>query len=233
MRPVPVAVALDAPRLETAVAWARAVAPYVSHLKIGLESYLRDGADGVRQIRAAAPHCALFLDLKLHDIPATVAGAARSIAALSPDIVTVHASGGAAMVGAAVQSLPDARVAAVTVLTSMSAQDLEQVGIAGDANNAVVRLAQLAVSAGARALVCSAQEVALVRGVVPADVMLITPGIRPADSESHDQARVATPRAARAAGADLLVIGRPITASADPAAAAAAIAEDLAAELTS
>ncbi|NDB17783.1 MAG: orotidine-5'-phosphate decarboxylase [Actinobacteria bacterium] len=228
MTPAPIAVALDAASLDVAVEWARAVQSHVSHVKIGLESYLRDGADGVRAIRGAAPGCGVFLDLKFHDIPATVAGASRSIAGLDPDIVTVHASGGSAMVTAAVEALPSTRVAAVTILTSLSARDLEQVGISGTADDAVLRLARMAVEAGARALVCSAQEVALVRQAVPADIMLITPGIRPADSAAHDQSRVATPRAARADGADLLVIGRPITSAADVAAAAAAIAKDLA-----
>lgn len=220
----PIAVALDAPNLDNAVAWARQVSGCVSHVKVGLESYLRDGAPGVRAIRQQAPDCSLFLDLKLHDIPATVAGACRSIATLAPQIVTVHASGGAAMIAAAAEALPEARIAAVTILTSLSANDVAEVGLGGSPADAVVRLAQLAVAAGARALVCSAQEVGLVRSVVPADTLLITPGIRPADSDVNDQARIATPQAALAAGADLLVIGRPITASSDVTAAAQRLA---------
>ena len=223
----PLAVALDAPDLHTAVAWARSAGPHVSTMKVGLELYLRDGADAVREVRAAAPGCALFLDLKLHDIPNTVAGAARAVAALEPDLLTVHASGGAAMVRAAVDALPDTRIAAVTVLTSMSAADLDAVGLRGPSIDAVRRLAALAVGAGARALVCSPQEVAAVRAEVGAGVVLITPGVRPAGSDVGDQSRVATPEAALAAGADLLVVGRPITAAPDVAAAAATLAAAL------
>jgi len=223
----PVAVALDAPDLVTARAWAAAVASSVSTLKVGLELYLRDGADAVREVRAAAPGCALFLDLKLHDIPNTVAGAARSVADLEPDFLTVHASGGAAMVRAAVDALPSTRVAAVTVLTSMSAGDLDAVGLRGPSLDAVRRLAALAVGAGARALVCSPQEVAAVRAEVGTDIVLITPGVRPAGAAVGDQSRVATPEQALADGADLLVIGRPITGAPDVGAAAAGIAAAL------
>ena len=223
----PVAVALDAPDMATARAWAAAVASSVSTLKVGLELYLRDGADAVREVRAAAPGCALFLDLKLHDIPNTVAGAARSVADLEPDFLTVHASGGAAMVRAAVDALPSTRVAAVTVLTSMSAGDLDAVGLRGPSLDAVRRLAALAVGAGARALVCSPQEVAAVRAEVGKGIVLITPGVRPAGAAVGDQSRVATPEQALADGADLLVIGRPITGAPDVGAAAAGIAAAL------
>lgn len=224
MSMAPIAVALDAPRLDVAVAWAEAVSPAVSHLKVGLESYLRDGAHGVRAVRAAAGACSLFLDLKLHDIPATVAGACRSVSELRPDILTVHASGGPAMVAAAAQALPDTAIAAVTILTSLSARDLTELGYAGNPEDCVVRLARSAVAAGARALVCSPNEVAMVRAAVGEDVLLITPGVRPAGAHVHDQQRVATPEQALADGADLLVIGRPITGADDVAAAAAAIA---------
>jgi len=223
----PVAVALDAPDLDTAVAWARAVSPHVSTVKVGLELFLRYGPEAVTAVRAAAPGCALFLDLKLHDIPNTVAGAARSLAELAPDYLTVHASGGAAMVRAAAQALPDTRIVGVTVLTSLAEDDLAAVGLAGPAAEAVHRLASLAVEAGARALVCSPQEVALVRSAVGADVTLITPGVRPAGAGAGDQARVATPERALADGADLLVVGRPITGAADPAEAASALAASL------
>ncbi len=227
----PIAVALDAPDLPTAVDWAQACAPYVSALKVGLETYLRDGAPGVAQMRAAAlagsvperPEPALFLDLKLHDIPNTVAGAARSVAALNPDILTVHALGGAAMIAAAAAELPATRIAAVTILTSMDEKALAEVGVVGPSQAAVVRLAVMAVAAGARALVCSPLEVAQVRAAVPDDVLLITPGVRPAGAEVADQRRVATPESALAAGADLLVIGRPITGAADVGAAAQAL----------
>ena len=226
IRRAPIAVALDARDLETAAAWARAVSPYVSTLKVGLELFSRFGPDVVDAVRGGS-RCDVFLDLKLHDIPATVAGAAKSVARLRPAYLTVHAAGGAAMVRSAVDAVPESRVAAVTVLTSLSAADLEAVGLAGPPIDAVRRLATLAVEAGAGAVVCSPQEVAAVRAEVGADVVLITPGIRPAGSAAEDQARVATPAAALANGADLLVVGRPITGAADPGGAAAALAAEL------
>ncbi len=226
-RRAPIAVALDAPDLATAVAWAAAVGPSVSTVKVGLEAYLRDGAEAVRAVRAAAPGCALFLDLKLHDIPNTVAGAAHAVAALEPDFLTVHASGGSAMIRAAADALPGTRITGVTVLTSLTGSDLEAIGLRGPAPDAVRRLAVLAVEAGARALVCSPLEVAAVRAEVGDAAVLITPGVRPAGSAVGDQARVATPEQALADGADLLVVGRPITAAPDPAAAARDLARTL------
>jgi orotidine-5'-phosphate decarboxylase len=219
----PVAVALDAPDATTAAQWAREVEAHVSTIKLGLELYLSAGAPGVRQVLAAAPSCRLFLDLKLHDIPNTVAGACRSVADLAPDFLTVHALGGPDMVRAAADALPDTSVTAVTVLTSMSPGDLAAVGVAGSPLDAVLRLAEMAVGSGARALVCSPQEVAVVRATVGPDVILITPGVRPAGSAMGDQQRVATPEQALSAGADLLVVGRPITGAPDRAAAAAAL----------
>jgi orotidine-5'-phosphate decarboxylase len=223
----PIAVALDASDLRTAARWAAAVAPYVSTLKVGLELFDRYGHQGVTVIRAAAPTTQLFLDLKLHDIPATVRGAARSVAMLEPDYVTVHALGGAAMISAAVRELPATGVAGVTVLTSLSAADLEALGIAGPPLDAVRRLASVAVAAGARALVCSPQEVAAVRAEVGQSITLITPGVRTDGARADDQARAATPQQAIADGADLLVVGRPITSTPDPAVAAAALAAAL------
>jgi orotidine-5'-phosphate decarboxylase len=222
----PIAVPLDTADLSVATRWAAAVAPHVSTLKVGLELYCQEGPAAVEKVRAAGD-CALFLDLKLHDIPATVAGAARAVAPLRPDYLTVHASGGPAMVAAAAEALPDTRIAAVTVLTSLSGTDLDALGLAGPPLAAVTRLARLAVDAGARALVCSPLEVAAVRAAVGTDVVLITPGVRPAGADTQDQARVTTPEQAIADGADLLVIGRPITGAEDPAAAAATIAAAL------
>jgi orotidine-5'-phosphate decarboxylase len=222
----PIAVALDAPDLETAARWAGLVTPHVSTLKIGLELYLRYGPEVVASVRGASG-VQIFLDLKLHDIPATVAAAARAVARLRPAMLTVHAAGGPAAVRAAAEALPDTRVVAVTVLTSLSEADLLRIGLAGPASDAVRRLATLAVEAGARGLVCSPQEVAAVRAEVGADILLVTPGVRPAGADSNDQARVATPVEALRAGADLLVIGRPITGAADPGAAASAIAASL------
>ncbi len=222
----PIAVALDAPNLETAARWAGLVTPYVSTLKIGLELYLRYGPEVVASVRGASA-VQVFLDLKLHDIPATVAAAARAVARLRPAMLTVHAAAGPAAIQAAAQAAPGARIVAVTVLTSLDEDDLDRIGLAGPASAAVRRLAALAVEAGATGLVCSPHEVAEVRSEVGEDIMLVTPGVRPAGADVNDQARVATPEQALRAGADLLVIGRPITGAADPGAAAAAIAASL------
>ena len=225
-QPAPIAVALDAPDLETAARWAGLVTPHVSTVKVGLELYLRYGPEVVASIRGASG-VKIFLDLKLHDIPATVTGAARAVARLRPDLLTVHAAGGSDVVRAAVEGAPDTIVAAVTVLTSLNSADLEQIGVMGPMSDAVRRLAVLGVRAGARGLVCSPQEVAAVRAEVGPDITLITPGVRPAGASADDQARTATPEEAIRAGANLLVIGRPITAAPDPGAAAAAIAAPL------
>ncbi len=224
--PAPVAVALDAPDLETAARWAALVTPHVSTVKVGLELYLRYGPEVVATVRGAS-RVSVFLDLKLHDIPATVAGAARAVARLRPDVLTVHAAGGTDVIRAAVDAAPDTLVAAVTVLTSLQEPDLAQIGLAGPVSDVVLRLAALSVAAGAKGLVCSPREVSAVRAEVGDDVTLITPGVRPAGAEAHDQARVSTPEEALLAGADLLVIGRPITRAPDPGAAAAAIAASL------
>ncbi len=225
-RLAPVAVALDAPDIDVAAHWATLVTPHVSTVKIGLELYLRYGPAVVATVRGGSG-VQVFLDLKLHDIPNTVAAASRAVSKLRPEILTVHAAGGTEMIKAAVESAPDAIVAGVTLLTSIGTQDLVDLGIDGSVSDAVRRMAALAVAAGARGLVCSPQEVAAVRAEVGPDILLITPGIRLAGAGSDDQARVATPEEALKAGADLLVIGRPITKSADPGAAAAAIAASL------
>ncbi len=222
----PIAVALDAPDLETAARWAALVTPHVSTVKVGLELYLRYGPDAVASVRGASG-VQVFLDLKLHDIPATVAGAARAVARLRPALLTVHAAAGSAAIRAAAAAAPDARIVAVTVLTSLGEADLSRMGLAGPVSDAVRRLAAVAVEAGAGGLVCSPQEVAALRAEVGDDIMLITPGVRPAGAAVDDQARVATPEEALRAGADLLVIGRPITGAADPGAAAATIAASL------
>ena len=222
----PVAVALDAPDIDVAAHWATLVTPYVSTVKIGLELYLRYGPTVVATVRGGSG-VQVFLDLKLHDIPNTVAGAARAVAKLRPEILTVHAAGGADMIKAAVQAAPETLVAGVTLLTSIGDKDLAELGVGGSVSDAVRRMASIAVSAGARGLVCSPQEVAAVRAEVGPDILLITPGIRPSGVTSDDQARIATPVEALKAGADLLVIGRPITRAPDPGAAAAAIAMSL------
>jgi orotidine-5'-phosphate decarboxylase len=222
----PIVVALDTPDISTAVRWVDAVGPHVSTAKVGLELFCAEGPGAVEKVRTAA-ELDIFLDLKLHDIPATVAGAARSVAALAPTYLTVHASGGPAMVAAAAEALPDTKITAVTILTSLSATDLDQLGIAGPPEDAVRRLAVLAVDAGARAIVCSPHEVAAVRAAVGPAITLITPGVRPAGSDRNDQVRVATPEQALSDGADLVVVGRPITGALDPGEAAASLAASL------
>jgi orotidine-5'-phosphate decarboxylase len=225
--PPPIALALDTGDLDTATAWAAAAGPHVSAVKVGLELFLRHGHEAVRACRSASGGRAVFLDLKIHDIPNTAAGAARAVAALAPDYLTVHASGGPAMVAAVAEALPDTVVVAVTVLTSLSEDDLAQVGMAGPPLDAAVRLADLGVGSGARGVVCSPLEVAAVRAVVGPSVTLITPGVRPKGSELGDQARVATPARALADGADLLVVGRPVTGARDVRRAAAELAWSL------
>jgi orotidine-5'-phosphate decarboxylase len=226
MNKAPIAVALDTSDLNNAVRWATAVAPHVSTAKVGLELFCAEGAEAVEKIRASTD-LDIFLDLKLHDIPATVSGAARAVAPLAPAYLTVHAAGGAAMIEAAAAALPETKITAVTILTSLAADDLDRLGIVGPPEVAVVRLATQAVEAGARAIVCSPQEVALVRAAVGASITLITPGVRPVGSGTDDQARVATPERAFAAGADIIVVGRPITGADDPGVAAAAIAASI------
>ncbi|HEV8024335.1 MAG TPA: orotidine-5'-phosphate decarboxylase [Candidatus Nanopelagicales bacterium] len=228
----PIAVALDAPDDATLRTWAKAVAPYARCLKIGLEVFCRQGPGAVVQAReeaaiAGRADMEMFVDVKLHDIPATVGKAARALATLEPTYVTVHAAGGPQMVSAAVEQLPQSKVAAVTVLTSMDADQLSALGVAGSPLDVVLRWAQSAVQAGAQAIVCSPQEVAALRAHVPRDITLITPGVRPAGAQLDDQRRTATPSQALSDGADLLVIGRPITAASDPREAARDIATDL------
>jgi orotidine-5'-phosphate decarboxylase len=218
--------ALDFGAWADAEPFARRIAPHVGMLKVGLELYVAEGAPVVRA--AAALGRPVFLDLKLHDIPATVEGAARSAAATGAALLTVHAAGGPAMVQAAVRGAgPKVRILAVTVLTSLDAATLDRIGLAGPPQAAVVRLARLAVEAGAGGLVCSPQEVAAVRAAVGPGPLLVVPGVRPAGAALGDQARVATPAQAVGAGADVIVVGRPLRDSADPVAAARAIAAEL------
>lgn len=219
----PLIVALDTADLDRLSDLAAAVGPSVGHLKVGLQAF---GAHGPAAVRAASAHAPVFCDLKLHDIPTTVAGAAAAVAELGVVMLTVHASGGPDMVAAAVAAAPRVRVLAVTVLTSLDDRALERVGQPA-ADRQVRRLARLAVDAGAGGLVCAPTDVAAVRGTVGPDVALVVPGVRPPGAATDDQARVATPVAALRAGADHLVVGRPVTAADDPAAAARAVAVEL------
>jgi orotidine-5'-phosphate decarboxylase len=218
--------ALDFPALAEAEGFARLVAPQVGMLKVGLELFAAEGPAAVRALAALGRP--VFLDLKLHDIPNTVLGAARSAAACGARLLTVHAAGGPAMVAAAVRGAgPGVRVLAVTVLTSLDAAALEAVGLSGLPAEAVVRLARLAVGAGAGGLVCSPLEVRAVRAAVGPGPLLVVPGIRPSGAATGDQARVATPAAAVRDGADVIVVGRPLREGGDPAAAARRIAVEL------
>jgi len=222
-----ICVPLDFPTLREAERFARLVAPHVGMLKVGLELFTAEGPPAVRAV--AGLGLPVFLDLKLHDIPNTVEGAARSAASTGARLLTVHAAGGAAMVKAAVKGAgPGVRVLAVTVLTSLDAAALDAVGLAGPPEAAVVRLARLAVDAGAGGLVCSPHEVRAVRAAVGPEPLLVVPGVRPAGAAVGDQARVATPAAAVADGADVIVVGRPLRESGDPVAAAQRIAAELA-----
>ena len=221
-----ICVALDFPSWAKAEPFARAIAPAVGILKVGLELFAAEGPPAVRA--AAALGRPVFLDLKLHDIPNTVEGAARSAAACGASLLTVHASGGEEMVRAAVRGAGGKlRVLAVTVLTSLDAGALDAIGLEGPPEAAVVRLARLAVGAGAGGLVCSPHEVRAVRAAVGPGPLLVVPGVRPAGAAKGDQARVATPAEAVAAGADVIVVGRPLRDVPDPVAAAREIAATL------
>jgi orotidine-5'-phosphate decarboxylase len=226
----PVFVALDVPDLARAVALAKAVRPHVGGVKVGLEFITALGPAGVREIVSLG--LPVFADVKFHDIPNTVAGAAREIARLGCTLFNVHASGGAAMMRAAKDAAaaldPKVKVLGVTVLTSLTEDDLRAVGQADNTGQQVARLAALAKQSGLDGVVCSPQEIALVRRICGPDFLIVTPGVRPSGAALADQARVMTPAEAMSAGADVLVVGRPITAAADPAAAAAAIAAEVA-----
>ncbi len=219
-----IVVALDVPSLSAAEALAERLVGAVGWFKVGLELFAAHGPAAVETIRRHGP---VFLDVKLHDIPTTVERTAARIADLGAGLVTVHAGGGAPMVAAAVRGLGGAgEVLAVTVLTSTSDDELAALGT-DPAATQVPRLARLATSAGAPGLVCAPRDLPAVRAAVGPQVRLVTPGIRPVDAASDDHARAATPASALAAGADLLVVGRPITRAADPLAAARALAASL------
>ncbi|MEI6486934.1 MAG: orotidine-5'-phosphate decarboxylase [Sphingomonadales bacterium] len=222
----PVFVAIDTPDVAAARALVAAVAPHVGGIKLGLEFFCAHGPAGIAAVMAGQ-ELPLFLDLKLHDIPNTVAGAVRSLAPLAPAILTVHAAGGHAMLAAARAAAPAGTlVVAVTVLTSLDDGDLEDIGVTDGSATQAARLARVARGAGLDGIVCSPHEVAAVKAEWSAGLFVV-PGVRPVGSEVGDQKRVMTPAQALAAGAGVLVIGRPITSAPDPAAAAAAIAASL------
>jgi orotidine-5'-phosphate decarboxylase len=228
-------VALDTQDLSKAAGLARALAGRVGGLKIGKEFFAAQGPDGVRAVAGGEP---LFLDLKFHDIPSTVAGAMRAVVHLRPFMVNVHASGGRAMMQAAAEAAREAAedldvtrplVLGVTVLTSLDEDDLRSVGQRGPMGEQAVRLADLARDSGLDGVVCSPREIPALRAACGPDFVLVVPGIRPSWAAAGDQKRVMPPAEALRAGADYLVVGRPITGAADPVAAAQRLIDDLAA----
>jgi orotidine-5'-phosphate decarboxylase len=221
----PIFVALDTPDLARACDIADSVRGHAGGLKLGLEFFSAQGPEGVR--RLAKLGLPIFLDLKLHDIPNTVAKAVEALAPLEPAILTVHAAGGHEMLFAAKRAAPPStRIVAVTLLTSLDAGDLADLGIDRDPTEQVARFAWVARDAGVDGIVCSGEEVAGAHAAWP-EGFFVVPGIRPAGSEAGDQKRVVTPARALADGASILVIGRPITGAPDPARAIMDIAADL------
>ena len=234
MRENPVYCAIDVPEIDAAGQLARQLGTHVGGLKIGKEFFYAHGPAGYKKLAGSGQN--IFLDLKLHDIPNTVAAAVRTLVPLAPTYLNVHAAGGAEMMAGAARAADGAaeeakvvrpKMLAVTVLTSLSDADLNDIGINGTPRDQVLRLAALAAKNGMDGVVCSAREVELLRHEMGPNFNLVVPGIRPAGAAQHDQKRVMTPEAAIAAGADVLVIGRAITQNSDPGLAAQAIADSL------
>jgi orotidine-5'-phosphate decarboxylase len=224
-------IALDTPDPTRAAALAR-IAGDAAGIKLGLEFFTANGPAGVERVRR--PGQALFLDLKFHDIPNTVAGAVRSALALAPDLLTIHANGGAAMMTAARAACEAGKqrpaLIGVTVLTSLDDAALEETGQRGPAAEQALRLARLARDAGCEGVVCSPHEIAVLKSDLGSGFRLVVPGLRSKGVQAGDQARVMTPGEAARLGADWLVIGRPVTAAPDPAAALARILDEIATE---
>jgi orotidine-5'-phosphate decarboxylase len=227
-RPNPICVALDTPDLERAAQLAGALAPHVGYAKVGMEFFYAHGTRGYEAV--AKSGLPVFLDLKLHDIPNTVGSAIQALMHLSPKpaIINVHATGGSDMMKAAADAVAgQSKLIAVTVLTSLSDADVHAAGFADDTQSLATRLALLAKASGLDGVVCSPLDLKNIRAACGANFLTVVPGIRPASAESGDQKRIATPAATFEAGADILVIGRPITGASDPAAAAQAIAAEI------
>ncbi len=220
--------AIDTADLAQARAWSETLAPHCAMLKLGLEFFAAHGPAGIAALGGAP----VFLDLKLHDIPNTVAGAVRAVLPMAPAMLTLHATGGTAMIEAARQAAGEATgrpaLLAVTVLTSLDAVALAETGVPATPRDQVLRLATLALAAGADGLVCSPHEVAALRDRFGPGPILVVPGIRPHGADRGDQVRTMAPEEAVAAGADYIVVGRPLTSAPDPGAAAAAITSALA-----
>ncbi len=230
----PIIVALDVPSAEQALQLAEQVAPAVGAFKIGKELFVSAGPDIVKRVRATG--ASVFLDLKFHDIPNTVAKAIAAATRLDVQMTTIHASGGGEMMRAAEKSaqemakalgLPAPLVLGVTVLTSSNHETLAETGCEADPETQVLRLARLAVASGLRGLVCSPLEIVALRQILPAHIQLVTPGIRTGTEKADDQKRTLSPREAMQAGASWLVIGRPIYAADNPRAAAEKILESI------
>jgi orotidine-5'-phosphate decarboxylase len=207
----PIILAVDTSDFDTARAWIDATRESIDIYKLGLEFFLTFGSAGIESI-ARESGASIFLDLKLHDIPNTVKKSAGVVNHLHPRFLTVHASGGAAMISAAVSAVTSTSITAVTVLTSLADADLADLGYAKPALETAVSMARVATAAGATSIVCSPLEIEAIRAVIPQSVEIITPGVRPADEAGgDDQMRTMTPAQAMSAGANFLVIGRPIT----------------------
>jgi orotidine-5'-phosphate decarboxylase len=227
--------ALDTPDTATAIAWAEKLVGLVGGVKLGKEFFTANGPSGVMAV--ALTELPIFLDLKFHDIPNTIAAAVRATGVLRPAMLTIHAVGGTTMIRAAAEAaeeiaetfhFPKPLILAVTVLTSLGDEDMPALGVSGGAADQVMRLAELARDSGADGVICAPHEAAAIRRTLGPGFILVTPGLRPAGAGSGDQKRVMTPAQALEAGADYLVIGRPITGSKDPAAVVRNIAADLA-----
>jgi orotidine-5'-phosphate decarboxylase len=219
-------VPLDVPSAAEADALLERLDGVPSWIKVGLELFCAEGPSIVTAY--AARGLRVMLDLKLHDIPETVARATARVASLGAGLLTVHAGGGRAMLEAAVRGCGEVRILAVTVLTSLDDADLAEIGAEGPVADLVRRRAELAIAAGCHGVVASPHEVAAIRAIAPPGFVIVTPGVRPAGSAAGDQKRVMTPRDARAAGADMVVVGRPLRDAPDPAAAARAVVDELA-----
>ena len=207
----PIILAVDTSDFDTARAWIDATRESIDTYKLGLEFFLSFGCEGIESI-ARESGASIFLDLKLHDIPNTVKKSAAVVEHLHPRFLTVHASGGSAMISAAVSAVTSTSITAVTVLTSLADADLKELGYAKPALETAVSMARVATAAGATSIVCSPLEIEAIRAVIPPTVEIITPGVRPADEKGgDDQIRTMTPAQAMGAGANFLVIGRPIT----------------------
>ena len=222
----PLILAVDSTEIDRARELIDATSDSIGLYKFGLEFYLRNGLNSIHDLKRDYPGLRIFLDLKLHDIPNTVKGAAQAVQSIAPEILTVHASGGSEMIKSAVSVLPDTLIAAVTVLTSLGRDELISLGLPANPETLTISLAKRAQDSGARALVSSPLELSGLRRAFP-DLKLITPGIREAGAPLDDQSRTMTASEAMSAGADYLVIGRPITRAVDPRRAAAAIYDSL------